>query len=60
MGRPGAAGGIGDRRLAGLGAATAQLFAERGASVVGIARDAERMSDEPAGVPGGFAPGRHR
>ena len=42
---------------AGLGAATAQLFAERGASVFGIARDAERMSDVFAGVPGGkFAP----
>lgn len=38
---------------AGLGAATAQLFAERGASVFGIARDADRMADVFAGVPGG-------
>ena len=29
---------------AGLGAAVAQLFAERGATVFGIARDAERMA----------------
>src|SRR6476619_302273 len=38
---------------AGLGAATAQLFAERGASVFGIARDADRMAVVFAGVPGG-------
>ena len=38
---------------AGLGAATARLFAERGASVFGIARDAERMADVFADVPGG-------
>ena len=42
---------------AGLGAATAQLFAERGASVFGIARDADRMAEVFAEVPGGrFAP----
>ncbi|BDX31518.1 oxidoreductase [Mycobacterium antarcticum] len=38
---------------AGLGAATARLFAERGASVFGIARDAERMAEVFADVPGG-------
>ena len=38
---------------AGLGAATAQLFAERGASVFGIARDADRMAVVFADVPGG-------
>ena len=38
---------------AGLGAATAKLFAERGAKVFGIARDAERMADVFADVPGG-------
>jgi meso-butanediol dehydrogenase/(S,S)-butanediol dehydrogenase/diacetyl reductase len=38
---------------AGLGAATAQVFAERGASVFGIARDAERMETVFADVPGG-------
>jgi meso-butanediol dehydrogenase / (S,S)-butanediol dehydrogenase / diacetyl reductase len=46
---------------AGLGAATVKVFAERGASVFGIARDAERMAtvfadaygDEPGGA---FAP----
>jgi NAD(P)-dependent dehydrogenase (short-subunit alcohol dehydrogenase family) len=38
---------------AGLGAATARLFAERGASVFGIARDAERMAKVFADVPGG-------
>jgi meso-butanediol dehydrogenase / (S,S)-butanediol dehydrogenase / diacetyl reductase len=38
---------------AGLGAATAQLFAERGASVFGIARDSERMRAVFADVPGG-------
>jgi meso-butanediol dehydrogenase/(S,S)-butanediol dehydrogenase/diacetyl reductase len=38
---------------AGLGAATAQLFAERGASVFGIARDADRMTEVFANVPGG-------
>jgi meso-butanediol dehydrogenase / (S,S)-butanediol dehydrogenase / diacetyl reductase len=37
----------------GLGAATAQLFAERGALVFGIARDAERMTTVFADVPGG-------
>lgn len=37
----------------GLGAATATLFAERGASVFGIARDAERMATVFAEVPGG-------
>ncbi len=38
---------------AGLGAATAQLFAERGASVFGIARDADRMAEVFTDVPGG-------
>jgi NAD(P)-dependent dehydrogenase (short-subunit alcohol dehydrogenase family) len=38
---------------AGLGAATARLFAERGASVFGIARDAQRMAEVFADVPGG-------
>jgi meso-butanediol dehydrogenase/(S,S)-butanediol dehydrogenase/diacetyl reductase len=38
---------------AGLGAATAKVFAERGASVFGIARDAERMKTVFADVPGG-------
>jgi meso-butanediol dehydrogenase / (S,S)-butanediol dehydrogenase / diacetyl reductase len=38
---------------AGLGAATARLFAQRGASVFGIARDAERMAEVFAEVPGG-------
>ena len=38
---------------AGLGAATAKLFAERGASVFGIARDADRMAEVFAHVPGG-------
>jgi NAD(P)-dependent dehydrogenase (short-subunit alcohol dehydrogenase family) len=38
---------------AGLGAATARLFAERGASVFGIARDADRLAEVFAGVPGG-------
>src|SRR5689334_23351532 len=38
---------------AGLGAATAQLFAERGASVFGIARDADRMATVFENVPGG-------
>jgi meso-butanediol dehydrogenase / (S,S)-butanediol dehydrogenase / diacetyl reductase len=38
---------------AGLGAATATVFAERGASVFGIARDAERMAEVFADVPGG-------
>ena len=37
----------------GLGAAVAQVFAERGASVFGIARDAERMAGVFATVPGG-------
>jgi NAD(P)-dependent dehydrogenase (short-subunit alcohol dehydrogenase family) len=42
---------------AGLGAATAMLFASRGASVFGIARDAERMATVFADVPGGrYAP----
>ncbi|MDT5335497.1 MAG: meso-butanediol dehydrogenase / (S,S)-butanediol dehydrogenase / diacetyl reductase [Mycobacterium sp.] len=38
---------------AGLGAATARLFGERGASVFGIARDADRMAEVFADVPGG-------
>lgn len=38
---------------AGLGAATARVFAERGASVFGIARDADRMETVFADVPGG-------
>lgn len=38
---------------AGLGAATAKVFAARGASVFGIARDAERMAEVFADVPGG-------
>src|SRR5258705_11138142 len=38
---------------AGLGAPTAKLFAERGASVFGIARDADRMAEEFVDVPGG-------
>lgn len=38
---------------AGLGAATARLFAERGARVFGIARDAERMTEVFAGLSGG-------
>lgn len=38
---------------AGLGAATATLFAARGGSVFGIARDAERMAEVFADVPGG-------
>ncbi|MGV0745831.1 SDR family NAD(P)-dependent oxidoreductase [Mycolicibacterium sp. XJ870] len=37
----------------GLGAAVAQLFAARGASVFGIARDAERMATVFDEVPGG-------
>jgi meso-butanediol dehydrogenase/(S,S)-butanediol dehydrogenase/diacetyl reductase len=37
----------------GLGAAAAKVFAERGASVFGIARDAERMAAAFADVPGG-------
>jgi meso-butanediol dehydrogenase / (S,S)-butanediol dehydrogenase / diacetyl reductase len=38
---------------AGLGAATARLFAARGASVFGIARDADRMAEVFTEVPGG-------
>lgn len=38
---------------AGMGAAVAQLFAERGATVFGIARDAERMATVFEQVPGG-------
>ena len=38
---------------AGLGAATARLFAERGATVFGIARDATKMAQVFADVPGG-------
>jgi len=38
---------------AGLGAATARLFAARGAKVFGIARDASRMTEVFAEVPGG-------
>jgi len=37
----------------GLGAATAQLFARRGATVFGLARDAERLATVFADVPGG-------
>ena len=37
----------------GLGAAVAQLFADRGASVFGIARDADRMATVFETVPGG-------
>jgi len=37
----------------GLGAAVAQVFAERGATVYGIARDAERMATVFESVPGG-------
>jgi NAD(P)-dependent dehydrogenase (short-subunit alcohol dehydrogenase family) len=41
----------------GLGAATAQLFAQRGATVYGISRDTERMAAVFADVPGGaYAP----
>lgn len=38
----------------GLGAATARLFAQRGATVFGIARDADRMAEVFADVPGGM------
>jgi meso-butanediol dehydrogenase / (S,S)-butanediol dehydrogenase / diacetyl reductase len=38
---------------AGLGAATAKVFADRGASVFGIARDADRMAEVFTDVPGG-------
>ncbi|MDP9167190.1 MAG: SDR family NAD(P)-dependent oxidoreductase, partial [Actinomycetota bacterium] len=38
---------------AGLGAASARLFAERGATVFGIARDAEKMAEVFVDVPGG-------
>lgn len=38
---------------AGLGATTARLFAERGAKVFGIARDASRMAEVFADIPGG-------
>src|SRR6478752_3227410 len=38
---------------AGLGAATAKLFAERGATVYGVARDGDRMTEVFAEVPGG-------
>lgn len=37
----------------GLGAATAKVFAERGATVFGIARDTERLAEVFADVPGG-------
>jgi meso-butanediol dehydrogenase / (S,S)-butanediol dehydrogenase / diacetyl reductase len=37
----------------GLGASVAQLFAERGATVFGIARDAEQMAEVFESVPGG-------
>jgi meso-butanediol dehydrogenase/(S,S)-butanediol dehydrogenase/diacetyl reductase len=37
----------------GLGAATARLFAQRGATVFGIARDADRMAEVFTEVPGG-------
>src|ERR1700735_1416125 len=38
---------------AGLGAATAKLFAERGATGFGIARDADRLAGVLGEVPGG-------
>lgn len=38
---------------AGLGAATAKLFAERGATVFGVARDGSRMAEVFADIPGG-------
>ncbi|MGU3499602.1 SDR family NAD(P)-dependent oxidoreductase [Mycobacterium sp. C31M] len=38
---------------AGLGAATAKLFAERGATVYGVARNTDRMAEVFAEVPGG-------
>ena len=38
---------------AGLGAATAKLFAARGATVYGVARDNDRMAEVFAEVPGG-------
>ncbi len=37
----------------GLGAATAKVFAERGATVFGVARDIERLAEVFADVPGG-------
>ncbi|MCK0173489.1 MULTISPECIES: SDR family NAD(P)-dependent oxidoreductase [Mycobacteriaceae] len=37
----------------GLGAATAKLFAQRGATVFGISRDSDRMAEVFADVPGG-------
>ena len=37
----------------GLGASVAQVFAERGATVFGIARDANRLAEVFAEVPGG-------
>lgn len=37
----------------GLGAATAKVFAERGATVFGIARDTDRLAEVFADVPGG-------
>jgi meso-butanediol dehydrogenase/(S,S)-butanediol dehydrogenase/diacetyl reductase len=37
----------------GLGAATAKLFAQRGATVFGISRDTDRMAEVFADVPGG-------
>ncbi|MDV3128011.1 SDR family oxidoreductase [Mycobacterium sp. 21AC1] len=37
----------------GLGAAVAKLFAQRGATVFGIARDADRMAEVFSDVPGG-------
>lgn len=37
----------------GLGAATAKVFAERGATVFGIARDTERLAEVFADIPGG-------
>ena len=44
---------LGTGASSGLGAATAKLFAERGATVFGIARDAARMADVFTEVPGG-------
>ena len=45
---------------AGLGAVTAKLFAERGASVFGIARDADRMAKCSRRCPAAILVGGHR